>query len=50
MFSPQNKCPSVEDSLALIGRGADELLKREELEARLAASLQAGGRPPSSMR
>ena len=45
MFSPQNKCPSVEDSLALIGRGADELLKREELEARLAASLQAGGRP-----
>lgn len=45
MFSPQNKSPSVEDSLALIGRGADELLKREELEARLAASLQAGGRP-----
>ncbi|WP_374318065.1 tyrosine--tRNA ligase [Pseudoxanthomonas kaohsiungensis] len=35
----------MEDSLALIGRGADELLKREELEARLAASLQAGGRP-----
>ncbi len=45
VFSPQNKSPSVEDSLALIGRGADELLKREELEARLAASLQAGGRP-----
>jgi tyrosyl-tRNA synthetase len=36
---------SVEDSLALIGRGADEILKREELAARLAASMQAGGRP-----
>jgi tyrosyl-tRNA synthetase len=31
---------SVEESLALIGRGADEILKREELEARLEA-----GRP-----
>ena len=44
MFSPDTK-PPVEESLALISRGADEILKREELEARLAASLQAGGRP-----
>jgi tyrosyl-tRNA synthetase len=36
---------SVEESLALIGRGADEVLKREELEARLTASMKAGGRP-----
>ncbi|MBE2292421.1 MAG: tyrosine--tRNA ligase [Xanthomonadaceae bacterium] len=36
---------SVTESLALIGRGADEILKREELEARLAASTKAGGRP-----
>ena len=35
----------LQDTLDTIGRGADELLKREELEARLAASLQAGGRP-----
>ena len=41
MFSEQ----SVTDSLALIGRGADEVLKREELEARLSASMKAGGRP-----
>ena len=32
MFSEQK---SVEQSLALIGRGAEEILKREELEARL---------------
>lgn len=32
-------------ALALIERGADEILKREELEARLAASMQPGGRP-----
>jgi tyrosyl-tRNA synthetase len=32
-------------ALELIARGADELLKREELEARLAASMKAGGRP-----
>ena len=32
-------------ALALIERGADEILKREELEARLAASMKAGGRP-----
>ncbi|KAF1687030.1 tyrosine--tRNA ligase [Pseudoxanthomonas broegbernensis] len=37
--------PSVEQSLALIGRGADEILKRDELEARLTASMKAGGRP-----
>ena len=29
----------------LIARGADEILKREELQARLAASMNAGGRP-----
>ncbi len=29
----------------LIARGADEILKREELETRLAASMKAGGRP-----
>ncbi|WP_372017508.1 tyrosine--tRNA ligase [Pseudoxanthomonas sp. 10H] len=44
MFPPQAK-PSVEQSLALIGRGADEILKREELEARLVESAKAGGRP-----
>ena len=32
-------------ALELIGRGADEILKHEELEARLAASMKAGGRP-----
>jgi tyrosyl-tRNA synthetase len=32
-------------ALALIERGADEILKREELQARLAASMKAGGRP-----
>lgn len=32
-------------ALDLIARGADEILKREDLEARLAASMQAGGRP-----
>ena len=31
--------------MALLARGADEILKREELEARLAASMKAGGRP-----
>ena len=45
MFSPDINPPSVEQSLALIGRGADEILKREELEARLSASMKAGGRP-----
>ncbi|MFT4198871.1 MAG: tyrosine--tRNA ligase [Pseudoxanthomonas sp.] len=33
------------DALQLIGRGAEEIIKREELETRLAASMQAGGRP-----
>ncbi|KQY49402.1 tyrosine--tRNA ligase [Lysobacter sp. Root494] len=36
---------SLNDALDLISRGADEILKREELEARLAASMKAGGRP-----
>ena len=31
--------------MALLARGADEILKRDELEARLAASAKAGGRP-----
>ncbi|GAB3512005.1 tyrosine--tRNA ligase [Pseudoxanthomonas daejeonensis] len=42
VFSEQK---SVEESLALLGRGADEILKREELAERLAASMKAGGRP-----
>ncbi|HEY5802242.1 MAG TPA: tyrosine--tRNA ligase, partial [Lysobacter sp.] len=33
-MSPQSAA-SVQDALDLIGRGADEILKREELEARL---------------
>lgn len=33
------------DALDLIARGADEILKREELEARLTASMKTGGRP-----
>ncbi|MGH8079254.1 MAG: tyrosine--tRNA ligase [Lysobacter sp.] len=36
---------SVQEALDLIARGADEILKREELEARLGASMKAGGRP-----
>ncbi|MFC3552378.1 tyrosine--tRNA ligase [Lysobacter cavernae] len=36
---------SVQEALDLIGRGADEILKRDELEARLGASMKAGGRP-----
>jgi tyrosyl-tRNA synthetase len=35
----------IENALELIGRGADEILKRDELEARLRASMKAGGRP-----
>ncbi|GAB3386969.1 tyrosine--tRNA ligase [Lysobacter fragariae] len=31
--------------MGLIARGADEILKREELETRLRASMKAGGRP-----
>ncbi|WP_460762901.1 tyrosine--tRNA ligase [Lysobacter fragariae] len=37
--------PSIEAALGLIARGADEILKREELETRLRASMKAGGRP-----
>ncbi len=36
---------SIQNALDLIGRGADEILKRDELEARLGASMKAGGRP-----
>ncbi|QDH68846.1 tyrosine--tRNA ligase [Marilutibacter alkalisoli] len=36
---------SIQEALELIGRGADEILKQEELEARLGASMKAGGRP-----
>jgi tyrosyl-tRNA synthetase len=35
----------IENALELIGRGADEILKRDELEARLRASMKADGRP-----
>ena len=37
--------PSLNDALDRISRGADEILKREELEARLRASMGEGGRP-----
>ncbi|MEH6422568.1 tyrosine--tRNA ligase [Pseudomonas sp. CGJS7] len=41
-----NSAPSsVQEALDLIARGADEILKREELEARLIASAKPGGRP-----
>ncbi|MEI2457029.1 tyrosine--tRNA ligase [Lysobacter firmicutimachus] len=36
---------SVQEALDLIARGADEILKLDELEARLGASMKAGGRP-----
>ncbi len=36
---------ALTQALALIARGADEILKRDELEARLGASMKAGGRP-----
>ncbi|MFS8064005.1 MAG: tyrosine--tRNA ligase, partial [Luteimonas sp.] len=36
---------TLQQQLDLIGRGADEILKRDELEARLGMSLKAGGRP-----
>jgi len=36
---------SLSDAFELIARGADEILKRDELEARLSASMKAGGRP-----
>ena len=35
----------LQHALDLITRGSDEILKREELEARLAASLKSDGRP-----
>jgi tyrosyl-tRNA synthetase len=35
----------LDAALALIARGADEILKREELASRLAGSMQAGGKP-----
>ena len=35
----------LQQQLDLIGRGADEILKRDELEARLGMSLKPGGRP-----
>ena len=34
--------PALDAALALIGRGADEILKPDELRARLAASLESG--------
>ena len=37
--------PDHQQALDLIARGSDEILKREELEARLAASMKSGGRP-----
>ncbi|MBF6026089.1 tyrosine--tRNA ligase [Lysobacter niastensis] len=43
-MSPQRDT-NVEEALDLIGRGADEILKRDELEARLVESMKAGGRP-----
>jgi tyrosyl-tRNA synthetase len=36
---------TLQQQLDLIGRGADEILKRDELEARLGTALKAGGRP-----
>ncbi len=36
---------SLQESLDLIGRGAEEIIKMEDLEARLVASQKAGGRP-----
>ena len=35
----------LQHALDLISRGSDEILKREELESRLAASMRSGGRP-----
>ena len=37
--------PDHQQAFDLIARGSDEILKREELEARLAASIKSGGRP-----
>ena len=45
VFPCREPALSIQDSLELIGRGADEILKLDELEARLAASMKSGGRP-----
>ena len=37
--------PDLQHAIDLIARGSDEILKREELQARLAESLKRGGRP-----
>ncbi|HEX2594877.1 MAG TPA: tyrosine--tRNA ligase, partial [Luteimonas sp.] len=37
--------PALDAALALIGRGAEEILKPDELRARLAASMAPGGAP-----
>jgi tyrosyl-tRNA synthetase len=48
-FTPaQGRSPDptvIDEAIARIGRGADEILKPDELRARLAASMGAGGRP-----
>jgi len=43
--APADTAADVSAALALIARGADEILKPDELEARLRASMAAGGRP-----
>ncbi len=37
--------PDLQDAIDLISRGSDEILKREELHARLVQSFKNGGRP-----
>ncbi|MEO5962524.1 MAG: tyrosine--tRNA ligase [Thermomonas sp.] len=37
--------PDLQHAIDLIARGSDEILKREELQARLAESFKSGGRP-----
>ena len=37
--------PDLQHAFDLIARGSDEILKREELQARLAGSFKSGGRP-----
>jgi tyrosyl-tRNA synthetase len=37
--------PDLQHAIDLIARGSDEILKREELQARLAESFKRGGRP-----
>ena len=37
--------PDLQHAIDLISRGSDEILKREELQARLAGSYKSGGRP-----